>query len=138
MDMSFGFNDFNQGSSYQTRKSVYDTKLQCYSLQVSERYCMGSEFYDVTLRTFTREEFKVNKVILCMHSEVFCDALLGDGKKLDVIQFPPEEDPRAVKALVEFMYSFRYPAGQQKAKDYDDISLHIKVFQLADRTKCQN
>ncbi|PGH04534.1 hypothetical protein AJ79_07060 [Helicocarpus griseus UAMH5409] len=81
---------------------------------------------------------RVHKVILCSHSDVFSKMFLGNWKeaKDDVVELM-EDDPQAVEALVEFMYTCDYSAVKSQLHGHALMSLHIKVFEIADKYNVQ-
>jgi BTB/POZ domain len=74
------------------------------------------------------DRYKVHKVVLCGQSDFFKKACNGGFREASsgVIEMK-EDDPAAVKAMLQFFYTFDYE--YEKAPD-SDVVLHAKVCHL--------
>ncbi|PGH04989.1 hypothetical protein AJ80_08416 [Polytolypa hystricis UAMH7299] len=60
----------------------------------------------------TDAEHKVHKIVVCGQSEFFSRMFDGDWKEtLESVTELKADDPRAIKAMISFMYMFDYDSG---------------------------
>nr|OQO29842.1 hypothetical protein B0A51_01999 [Rachicladosporium sp. CCFEE 5018] len=124
---------------------------QCKSKGITFKIEMGTEpddmvsrfldgkYYDLTIQVGERK-WKVHKIIVCAGCEFFAKACDGGFKEAtsNIIEMP-DDDPKAVNALVEYLYGRDFTQADDKDDNGfdEDIALLVSIFQLADKYMVQ-
>ncbi|KAK2820072.1 hypothetical protein FQN49_007748 [Arthroderma sp. PD_2] len=93
-----------------------------------ESFFDSKRFSDLTIRTADKEH-KVHKMVICGQSEVFSLMFDHDWKKSleNVIELKADH-PRAIEAMISFMYKFCY---DDTSDGLSPMLLHAKVYGAA-------
>ncbi|KAL1979195.1 hypothetical protein VTN96DRAFT_6523 [Rasamsonia emersonii] len=96
-------------------------------------YFLSSRFSDLTIYT-EDQEFKVHRLVVCGRSEYFSRLFNGNWAETaeNVVQLK-DDDPRAVEAMVHFMYGYEYDSSGSDRGRISPILFNVKVYQLADK-----
>lgn len=76
------------------------------------------------------QTWTISSIVLAAHSQFFKRICLGpftegQARKVTLV----EDDPRAVKAMMEYFCNMGYQCGE----DENELLLHAKVFNFADK-----
>ncbi|KAJ9306773.1 hypothetical protein DTO217A2_3760 [Paecilomyces variotii] len=98
-----------------------------------QSFFASSTFSDLTIIT-KDQEFKVHKLIVCSQSGFFARLFKQNWKEAEenVVRLN-EDDPRAVEAMVHFMYGFNYNNSGSEHGRVSPMLLNVKVYQVADK-----
>ncbi|KAJ9194390.1 hypothetical protein DTO164E3_5368 [Paecilomyces variotii] len=98
-----------------------------------QSFFASSTFSDLTIVT-KDQEFKVHKLIVCSQSGFFARLFKQNWKEAEenVVRLN-EDDPRAVEAMVHFMYGFNYNNSGSEHGRVSPMLLNVKVYQVADK-----
>ncbi|GAD94933.1 BTB/POZ domain protein [Paecilomyces variotii No. 5] len=96
-----------------------------------QKFYNSSTFSDFTIAT-KGQEFKVHKLIVCSQSGYFARFFERDWKEVteNVIRLD-EDDPRAVEAMINFMYGFTYDNSGSEHGRVSPMLFNIRVYQIA-------
>ncbi|OJZ80027.1 hypothetical protein ASPFODRAFT_38456 [Aspergillus luchuensis CBS 106.47] len=96
-------------------------------------YFLSSAFSDLTIHT-KDQEFKVHRLVICGQSEYFSRLCQGDWKETadNAVHFE-EDDPRAIEAMVHFMYGFDYDSSGSQHGRISPMLFSIRVYNIADK-----
>ncbi|KAL3474861.1 BTB/POZ protein [Aspergillus californicus] len=98
-----------------------------------QRYFHTSTFSDLTIVT-RDQKFEVHKLIVCGQSEFFSRLFNHNWKEVteNVIQLK-DDDPRAVEAMVHFLYGFNYDSSGSDQGRNSPMLFNVKVYQIGDK-----
>ncbi|KAM5475685.1 hypothetical protein MauCBS54593_001377 [Microsporum audouinii] len=93
-------------------------------------YFVSSKFSDLVITTVDQQH-KVHKLVVCGQSEVFSRMLDRDWKESseNTIELG-DDDPRAIEAMISFMYKFDY---HQTGGEASSMLFDAKVFGVAEK-----
>ncbi|OJJ44456.1 hypothetical protein ASPZODRAFT_18648 [Penicilliopsis zonata CBS 506.65] len=93
----------------------------------------SSRFSDMTIVTRFRE-FKVHRVVVCGQSAYFFRLFKGNRTETaDNIIRLPDDDPRAVEAMVHYFYGFEYEGKQSDPDSISEMLLHVRTYHVAEK-----
>ncbi|EIT73259.1 hypothetical protein AO1008_00634 [Aspergillus oryzae 100-8] len=88
-----------------------------------KKFFISSDFSDMTICT-ADQEFKVHRLIVCGQSAYFSRLFKANWTS---------DDPRAVEAMVHFMYGFEYDSSGSDLGRVSPMLFNINVYQVADK-----
>ncbi|KAJ5938796.1 BTB/POZ protein [Penicillium verhagenii] len=98
-----------------------------------QSFFKSSQFTDLVIAT-EEQEFKVHRVVVCGQSEYF--ARLYNGKWTETTDATiklMDDDPRAIEAMIHFMYGFDYDSSGSELGRVSPMIFNIKLYQMADK-----
>ncbi|PLB47857.1 hypothetical protein P170DRAFT_465392 [Aspergillus steynii IBT 23096] len=103
-------------------------------LSASLKSCfLSSAFSDLTIHT-KDQEFKVHRLVICGQSEYFSRLYQGDWMETtENAVHLEEDDPRAIEAMIHFMYGFEYDSSGSQHGRISPMLFNIRVYQIADK-----
>ncbi|KAB8249751.1 BTB/POZ protein [Aspergillus flavus] len=98
-----------------------------------KKFFISSDFSDMTICT-ADQEFKVHRLIVCGQSAYFSRLFKANWTESvdNKIQLK-SDDPRAVEAMVHFMYGFEYDSSGSDLGRVSPMLFNINVYQVADK-----
>ncbi|PKY07468.1 BTB/POZ domain protein [Aspergillus campestris IBT 28561] len=98
-----------------------------------QRYFHTSTFSDLTIVT-SDQRFEVHKLIVCGQSGYFSNLFKHNWKEVtdNVIRLE-EDDPRAVEAMIHFMYGFNYDSSGSDRGRTSPMLFNVNVYQTGDK-----
>ncbi|PLN76859.1 BTB/POZ domain protein [Aspergillus taichungensis] len=98
-----------------------------------QKYFHTSTFSDLTLVT-SDQKFEMHKLIVCGQSGYFSRLFKHNWKEVtdNVIQLE-EDDPRALEAMIHFMYGFSYDSSGSDRGRTSPMLFNVNVYQTGDK-----
>ncbi|OGM45159.1 BTB/POZ domain protein [Aspergillus bombycis] len=98
-----------------------------------KKFFISTDFSGLTICT-ADQEFKVHRLFVCGQSVYFSRLFKGNWTESvdNTIQLK-SDDPRAVEAMVHFMYGFEYDSSGSNLGRVSPMLFNINVYQVADK-----
>ncbi|KAE8368636.1 BTB/POZ protein [Aspergillus caelatus] len=114
------------------QKEGFDQEVGDLSASI-KRFFISSDFSDLTICT-ADQEFKVHRLIVCGQSAYFSRLFKANWTESvdNKIQLS-SDDPRAVEAMIHFMYGFEYDSSGSDLGRVSPMLFNINVYQVADK-----
>ncbi|KAL4973725.1 BTB/POZ domain protein [Aspergillus desertorum] len=92
-----------------------------------------STFSDLTVVT-KDQKFEVHKLIVCGQSDFFSRMFKHNWKEVteNIIRLE-DDDPRAIEAMIHFMYGFNYDSSGSDQGRISPMLFNVKVYQIGDK-----
>ncbi|KAB8263878.1 BTB/POZ protein [Aspergillus pseudonomiae] len=98
-----------------------------------KKFFVSSDFSDLTICT-ADQEFKVHRLVVCGQSAYFSRLFKGNWtESVDNTVQLKSDDPRAIEAMIHFMYGFEYDSSGSNLGRVSPMLFNINVYQVADK-----